>query len=134
MLSETVRCSWFTHQSARTCDGVYLFRCVCSLQQEIGLYTQVACVCCAPIVPVVCAMGTSPTMFGCGLRGLVGSEAVVWVLVQLRGAQASAWLDSLCASTAHQGAYDWYFADDTACVGWWMRTDKPTPYEQVTSR
>jgi hypothetical protein len=52
---------------------VYLVgACVRVLQQEIGQYTQVSRVCCVPIVPVVCAMGTSPTI-GCGL---VGFEAV----------------------------------------------------------
>jgi hypothetical protein len=38
------------------------------VQQETGQYIQV----CPPIIPVVCAMGTSPTI-GCGL---VGFEAV----------------------------------------------------------
>ena len=53
--------------------GVPVGACVrACVQQEIGQYTQVSSVCCVPIVPVVCAMGTSPTI-GCGL---VGFEAV----------------------------------------------------------
>ena len=54
-----------------TCNGEPRCTCRCvracvrvCVQQETGQYTQVSSVCCPPIIPVVCAMGTSPTIVG----------------------------------------------------------------------
>jgi hypothetical protein len=54
----------------RACVRACVRMCV---QQETGQYTPVSSVCCPSIIPVVCAMGTSPTI-GCGLVGFEGTE------------------------------------------------------------